>query len=696
MKEREEVNGTEQVSSGNIKSAKLENVEKTTIDTAETNEVQKSEIASEKSEVTEVSVEEEDVINVVENEAEGNVVPVEAKETDKEEIKISAEADAIKNEQPENQDIKEEDSTHEEDDHEEDDHEEDELVNEDFENYNKEQLVELVKKLAKHDNPLYADKYLKRVEHLFEDIKNAEIEEAKSKFVEEGGDDEGFSFNADELINRFEANSQLIHDRKSVFIKEREAHKQANLKKAEETLEKLREFVDSEESSASFSKFKEIQLEWKAIGDVPGQYSKTLWANYNALVSRFYDQRSIYFELKELDRKKNYEAKLKLCERAEQLAGFENLKEAIGSLNELHDEFKHIGPVPEDVQEDLWLRFKAASDAVYIRRKEFISDLKTELNENLAKKLDLIEKIKEFETFDSDRIKTWNAKTKEVLDIQKSWEAIGGLPREKSKEVNRAFWSSFKAFFHNKGKFFKKLDEQRSGNYEEKLKLVEKAESLKESTDWTETANEFKTLQKEWKEIGPVPEKHRNEVYQQFKAACDFFFENKRSNHKEEEKGYRENLKRKNEIIDQIEQWVDSANDHIEDLKEKSVEFAKIGFVPRKDIRKVKTGFAEAVDKFMGGLTISEDEIKALRVEIELGDILASKNSERILYGKEQQIRKQIHQMENDVALWRNNLEFFAQSKTADHLRDEVNEKIEKAEDKIASLKGQLKVLRSV
>lgn len=689
MKEREEVNGTEHKSSGETDSAKLNEVEESKVEEGKVEEELAPEEESKPLAETERN---EPASDKVETEKEPE--PTVKNNTNDSDTKQEASKDLI----AETEETKEESAEGQEEDQHEDenDQEEDELANEDFEKYSKEQLVDLVKKLAKHDSALYADKYLKRFELLFEEIKNAEIEEAKAKFVKEGGEEDGFSFKPDELINRFEANSRLIHDRKSAFIREREGQKQSNLKKAEETLEKLREFVDSEESSASFNTFKEIQSEWKAIGDVPGQYSKTLWANYNALVSRFYDQRSIYFELKELDRKKNYEAKLKLCERAEKLAGFDNLKEAIGALNELHDEFKHLGPVPEDVQEDLWNRFKAASDAVYHRRKEFINELKSELIENLVKKQELIEKVNEFGEFDSDRIKAWNAKTKELLEIQKEWESIGGLPRDKSKEVNRAFWSTFKTFFHNKGKFFKKLDEQRGGNYEEKLKLVEKAESLKDNTDWLKTANEFKTLQKQWKEIGPVPEKHRNEVYQKFKAACDFFFDNKRASHKEEDKNYKQNLNLKKEIIDQIKQLTKDADNHLEDIKDKSIEFAKIGFVPRKDIKTIKDGFSEAIDAFMHALTLPEDEKRALRMEVELGDILASKNSDKMLYHKEQSIRKQIHQIENDVALWRNNLEFFAQSKTADNLRDEVNEKIEKAENRIASLKGQLKILRSV
>ncbi|MCF6359450.1 MAG: DUF349 domain-containing protein [Cyclobacteriaceae bacterium] len=572
----------------------------------------------------------------------------------------------------------------------------DELAEKDFGTYTKEQFVDLIKILAKHDSPLYAERYLKKIEPFFNEIKKIELAEATKVYIKENGNEEGFSFKVDELTNRFDANQRLIQDRKHAFSKDREAQRQSNLKKAEEALEKLRVFVDSEESSASFNKFKEIQNEWKSIGDVPGNQSKTLWANYNALINRFYDQRSIYFELKELDRKKNYQAKEKICDRAEALEDFKNLKEAISTLNDLHSEYKHLGPVPQELQEDLWQRFKAASDKVYEKRKEFVSDLKVTLLENLVKKEEIVASIKLFVEFDSDRIKEWNSKTKELMTLQKDWEAIGGLPREKSKEINKEFWSSFKTFFHNKGNFFKKLDADRKVNYDAKLVLVEKAETLKENTDWLKTANTFKTLQQDWKAIGPVPEKFRNQLYEKFKAACDFFFDNKRSQSKNDEKSYKENLNVKRDIITQILEWSAQANDHIEDLKQKSKDFNAVGYVPRKDIGSIKDKFSEAVETFINALSGDEALKNSLRMNIELGSIMGSKNSENVIYGKEQNIRRQVQQLENDVSLWKNNLEFFANSKNADDLRKDVNLKIEKAETKVISLKEQLKVLRSM
>src|SRR5690606_22295054 len=207
------------------------------------------------------------------------------------------------------------------------------------------------------------------------------------------------------------------------------------------------------------------------------------------------------------DRKKNLEAKLELCSRAERLAEVEIIKDAIRELNELHQEFKHIGPVPAEEKEPIWQRFKAASDAVYARRDAYLQTLQHELQQNLELKIKHAEEAQAYASFQSDRIKEWNEKTKEILELQKKWEGVGGLPRAKAKDVNKKFWSAFKSFFNNKNAFFKKLDEEREQNLQMKNDLVRQALELRDSQDWDKTANDLKSLQQKWKDVGPVPEK---------------------------------------------------------------------------------------------------------------------------------------------------------------------------------------------
>lgn len=567
----------------------------------------------------------------------------------------------------------------------------------DYSEFSKEQLVDTIKSLAKDDNIIKSDRIAREIKPLFDEIRDKERNEALEKFLADGGEEKDFDFKFDELANRFDANYKLIHDRKVQYIKDREQQKENNLKKKEDILERLREFVDSDDPNISFNDFKEYQNEWKAVGPVPQAYARTLWANYNALVDRFYDHRNIYFELKELDRKKNLELKLVLCEKAEELSKHDNVPEAIKALNELHHEFKHIGPVPKDDQEPLWQRFKAASDAVYDNRKGFVEELKKELDQNLVVKEELAEQAQAFISFDTDRIKEWNSKTKELLDLQKKWEAIGGLPRAKAKEINKKFWGAFKTFFHHKGAFFKKLDGERETNLEKKRELVGKAEELKESTDWNKTAEAYKKLQKSWREIGPVPEKFRESVYQEFKKACDYFFDQRRSNQNEAEKEYVANYTEKMKICEELIALAKKKSGSLEQLEELQNKFDNIGFVPRKSISETKKKYAEAVDSYIGSLeNISEDDKQRLKIQGEINKISGGPNAGQRIFRKEQGLRNQISKIESDISVWKNNMEFFASSSTADKLKVEFQEKIDSANIELTRLKNELRILRSV
>lgn len=425
--------------------------------------------------------------------------------------------------------------------------------------------------------------------------------------------------------------------------------------------------------------------------------SKTLWANYHALVDRFYDNQSIYFELKELDRKKNLESKLELCSKAEKLKDVEKVRDAIKELNDLHHEFKHIGPVPMEEKEGVWQRFKAASDAVYAKRDEYLKTLQQELAANFEQKSKLSDEVTPYSAFQSDRIKEWNAKTKEVLELQKKWDAIGGLPRAKSKEVNKKFWSAFKTFFSNKSAFFKKLDEERGANLKKKNELVQRALELKESSEWDKAANELKNLQQQWREIGPVPEKFREKVYKEFKEACDFFFEQKRNQHGKVEHEQVENLKAKEAVCAELEKHIAENTATPALLKELEVRFNQIGFVPKKDMAAIRKRYHEAAQKFTGSIQgITEDEKNQLLLENELADLKNDPMSGQKIFQKEQAIRKKITKVENDISTLRNNLEFFGRSKNADKYKEEFNAKIREADENLKQLKQQLKLLRTV
>jgi hypothetical protein len=480
------------------------------------------------------------------------------------------------------------------------------------------------------------------------------------------------------------------------LIREIEERKNSNLLAKTQLLEKLRELVDGEDNDRSFHRFKEIQKEWKGLGAVPANQIKPLWASYNALVDRFYDNRSIYFELKELDRKKNLELKQELCARVERLLQIEPVTVAVKELNELHHEYRHIGPVPLEDKELLWQRFKTASDAVYAKRDAFVENLQKELSENLEKKNALNEEAVVLGTFNSDKIKDWNAKTQEILELQKKWEAIGGVPRAKAREVNKKFWSAFKQFFHNKNTFFKKLDEERSKNLQLKNEIVNRAIELKESQDWETASSELKDLQKRWKEIGPVPEKQREKIFVKFKEACDHFFEQLRTSQNKEVGNQKENLTKKEEIISRINDMAQSGAGTADQVRDLQNQFLSIGFVPKQFVASIKARFTDSLQKALASLPLEEDDKAQVALEVQLEGYRNNPQGERKLVHKEQHIRKQIAKAENDLAVLQNNLEFFGRSKNAEKMKEEFGLKIKEANDHLMHLKKQLQLVQTV
>ncbi len=567
----------------------------------------------------------------------------------------------------------------------------------DYSHLSKKELVELVKELAKAEDFKKSDAILKEIKPLVDEMRAHEKSEAMIKFKNAGGLADDFEYRIDETDHAFEATLKLIRDKRNQFYKSQEEKKSDNLRKKNEILERLRALIDGDDNSNSFHVFKELQQQWKQVGPVPVSNIKTLWANYNALIDRFYDHRSIYFELKELDRKKNLEAKLDICTKAERLSEVTLLKDAVRDLNELHHDFKHIGPVPKEDQETVWQRFKKASDEVYARRDAFVAGLQVELQNNLETKAQLLSEIESFGSFATDRIKDWNQKTQQILELQKNWDAVGAVPRAKAKDLNKKFWTAFKTFFHSKGIFFKKLDEERGNNLKAKQELVKRARELKESEDWSKTSQEMIDLQKKWKEVGPVPEKQREKIYQEFKEACDFFFEHRRGSQEKADQEQDENLKKKEVILEDLLKAAKAGNGSLEALQELQAQFNAIGFVPKQVMASVKSRFSEATSKYIesiGGL--NADEKDRINLESQLTNLRNDPQAERKIYQKEQTLRKQITKAENDLAVLRNNLEFFGRSKNAEKLKQEFNGKIEEASQHLIELKKQLKLLKTV
>ncbi len=566
----------------------------------------------------------------------------------------------------------------------------------DFSNFGKKDFVELLKEAATKNDFKKADETIREIKPLFDEIRKSERTQALIRFKQEGGVDDDFEYKGDEWDHAFDIYLKSIRENRQRHFREIEGQKNSNLLAKTNLLERLRQLADSEDTEHSLRLFKEIQREWKAVGPVPPTQIKTLWANYNALVDRFYDQRSIYFELKELDRKKNLELKTELCVRAERLLETEKIGDAVRELNELHNEFHHIGPVPIEDKDLLWQKFKAASDAIYTKRDNYVSNLQHELQANLLQKEKINEEAAIFVAFQSDRIKEWNLKTKEILEVQKQWEAIGGVPRAKMREINKKFWNSFKTFFHNKNVFFKKFDEERVKNLVLKSEILKRADELKDSEEWEKASQELKDLQLKWKEIGPVPEKQREKIFQQFKEACDHFFEKRRSLADKEAIEQTENLVKKEAIVTLLEKIIEDKNGSLLQVRELQKQFIQIGFVPKKSLNNVKARFTETLAKAIAALPgLGDEEKHNASFEAQLNNMRHSPQADKKIQHKEYHLRKQISKAENDIAILRNNLEFFGRSKNAERMKEEFNGKIQQASDDLLHLKKQLHMLQA-
>lgn len=611
----------------------------------------------------------------------------------------------------------------------------------DYSNYSKQDFLAALEKVMADvkENPSVgtfrrSEDTLKEVRPLFEQIKATEKAEALAKFKEANEDsEEGFDYKFDADVEQFDKLFKGLKDERSKYFQSIEKEKDKNFNQKTELINRLRTLVEGEDSSdpahikTGFNDFKKIQDEWKAAGNVNSPHNNTLWQTFHALVDRFYSNRSIYFELLELDRKRNLQQKIELCTKIEKISEAAKTEPVTGKMLDeavaAFEEYKHVGPAPKEENELIWQRVKDALDVIYGKRREQGEASKAEAEQVFALKLAIAELIEPFATFNSTTITEWNDRTKTLLALQDQWNAIKGfMPKEKGKELSDKFWADIKTFFRNKTEFFKVLESKRDENLVAKTTIIAEVEALLESGDESQEAtNTVIRLQKEFRDIGHVPEKDKDSIYEKFKTACDAFFNAKRAKNQHVEKDFEANLEKKTALCDTIEaESVEGAN--TARLAEFKAEWSAIGFVPKKDMQTIGKRYINAINKYvsaMGKLSSKEKEQLTMtdsprpprgdRPERSGGgrndrnndrnDRGGNRdyNSNRGDYssnnagGGNSDARRKIQTLENDIATYRNNLEFFAKSKNADKFRQDVEAKIQSAEKEIAKLKEQAK-----
>ena len=508
-------------------------------------------------------------------------------------------------------------------------------------------------------------------------------------------------YKAEKKVEIVEKGLEKAEDKKVKPENESETHEvnpAKQLKKKKEIIRVLRELVNGVENKDTFNNVKDLQNAWKDIGNLNNSKDKSLWTTYNALLDRFYDNRSIYFELKDLDRKKNLELKNAICEKAEKLVDNSNIMRAVSSLNELHAEFKHIGPVDRDKQENIWNRLKNASDEVYKKKKDFISNIKESLNENLEKKSKLLDEINKIKNFKSDKFKEWNNKTKEVLSLKDKWNSIGGVPKPSTRNISKEFWNSFKEFFSNKSKFFKKIDDSFKANLDLKKALVDKVNELKSSDDWENTSKEIQSLQQEWKKIGKVPMKEKDSIFKEFKDACDFFYERMRVEDKDTIKMYEDNLEKKLSTCEAIEKLLDNKEFDQDEFFKLQVKFLEIGHVPKDKVEIVKEKFKKTIDLVVekSSNLMNKDDFDKFKFIIELNSLAKNPYSKNKIIKKKSDLIKKINAIQSEIKNLKNNIYYLKESVAAENLKKEYMEKINNSDKEIESLKLQLNLINKV
>ena len=468
------------------------------------------------------------------------------------------------------------------------------------------------------------------------------------------------------------------------------------LKRKRSIIKDLRNLLNNNnDDSLLYKSVKKLQDEWKNIGFVDSNKEKSLWSSYSALLDIFYNNRSIYFELKDLDSKKNLEIKNDLCVQAENLLKSTNLKDTILKLNQIHIKFKETGPVPIKDKDKVWNRLKNASDKIYKNKKEFFVDIKKTLEQNLEKKKEILKKISSFDDLKIDNISEWKIKTSELLNLKDEWEKIGGVPKKDSKIINKEFWLIFKTFFNRKSNFFKKMESSYNDNLELKLKLIEKVEILKESNNWKETTNEIQSIQKEWKKVGKVPIKMKDKIYKKFKTSCDYFFERKRLEDKDLINEYNSNYDLKSDICNKIFELSKSDEFSSQVLLELQNQYNKIGPVAKDKLKHINDMFdksIKSIDKLIKSMNSNDTSI--FNFNIELKDILNKPPFKDKLRKKEKSLLNKINKIESEVKNLKVNVDFLKTSENANNLKKDYDKQILEASNKVDVLKNQLHLVK--
>jgi hypothetical protein len=566
----------------------------------------------------------------------------------------------------------------------------------DFSSLNKLQLVELLEETVENSEIPQIKSKVASIKVNFLKLNKEDIEKEMEQFILDGGDKESYTHTDDPLEIRFKAAFNKYKENKARFNELFEKQKQENLQAKNLILDELKELIASEETlKKTYDEFKILQDKWKAIGQVPAGEITNLWNNYHFLVEKFFDKVKINRELRDLDLKKNLEAKIELCEKAEELLLETSITKSFKLLQKYHDEWKEIGPVPQEKKDEIWERFKTATDKINTLRREHYAKVHEEQMAHFETKVALCEKAEELVAELPESVSAWQKKSNEINDLFKLWKSVGQAPKKMNDEVWNRFKAAMDTFFEGKKAYFAVIKDQQLENYNRKLELCVEAESIQDSDDWRKTTNRLKQLQQEWKDIGPVPRRHSDKIWKRFRSACDSFFKRKAEHFTGMKANEEDNLKKKLELISRIEAFEVKKNrsENLDAAKAFQREWMEIGFVPIKKKDQLQQQYRKVVDNLFDRMKISEAELTAVEYRGMVENMKDDPDSRDRMRRERNNLSGKVNKLREEIQLWENNIGFFSHSKQAEIMKAEYEKKISRAKNDLKILESKLKIL---
>lgn len=528
---------------------------------------------------------------------------------------------------------------------------------------------------------------VEQLKQLFYRYQNQALQQARQEYIEQGGDPEAYVPVMDPMEETFRQAMQTIREKRAAEQLRLQEERADNLTRKTAILEEIQQLANTpEEAGANFDRFKQLQQSWKEIGPVPAEQSTEIWKTYQHYTEQYYDLLKLGHEMRDYDFRKNLEAKTELCEKAEALKDVEDIISAFGQLQALHAQWKEIGPVDRELREEIWTRFKNASTEVNKRHQAHFEAIKAREEDNLARKSAICDSAEALLQQIEDKAGKieWDALTKQILNMQTEWRTIGFAPQKQNNAIFERFRQICDRFFTAKAEFYKAIKETQAANLEKKRALLQKAQELSTTTDWRATTDALVALQKEWKSIGAVPRKYSDQLWKDFTAACDAFFDAKKQANSGERDQQKQNLQKKQEITAQLQAMAEAEGDvDIDKVKELQAEWMAVGHVPFKEKDKAYTLYREACDRLY-------DRARGARIQERTANRFHK--IQEVAGGDRQRMQRIYEQLQNEIRTYENNIGFLsASSKKGNSLVDQMQKKVEALKVELATLAQKIK-----